>query len=863
MKLFERDLPLHALEEALEAVQAGEGRIALVSGEAGIGKTTLVEHFASRPAGSVPVFWGACDALFTPRPLGPFSDIAFQMRSGLLDKFQTNPDWFRAASAFLAELGERDSPLILVVEDIHWADEATFDMLKFLGRRLLHSRVLLILTFRDDELNRRHPVWRLTGDFPSRITLRIPLSALSEDTVARMAQHAHRRPGDLFAVTGGNPFFVREMLESETQGVPASIRDLVLARLSRLSLAARELAELASLSPGGTERWLFEQGFHAPDAALDECVENGVLRQNGELVAFRHELARQAVENSLLPGLARRLHTRILEALLKRGPAAASLARLVHHAVCAGDTAAILQYAPQAARQSSRLGAHREAAAHYQAALAQVPTQAEETRAELLEGLSFECYLTGEIQAALEARQQAAVIWKSLQRAEREGGSLRWLSRLAWFAGQKKQAEGYAQAAVEILEKQPPGLELAMAYSNQSQLSMLSEDIAQARRWGERAVELAKRLNATEILVHALTNVGTAEIQAGEETGWERVAGALRMARQEELHDHVARAYANLSSEAVQSRRYGQAIAWLEDGLAYMGERDLDSYRVYLLGWRARLFFETGRWQEAEREALEALRLNRGDSVIPIPAIIVLGHLKARRGDPDAGEWLEQARSLALPTGELQRIGPLAAARSEAAWWRGAVDQVEQEARTGYELALRGRNSWALGQLAYWVWRPEGKEVPLERLAEPYRWMIQGEWQAAAGAWARLNCPFERAQALSEGDTPAQIEAVAIFEQLGARPAAERLKARLRDQGVKGIPRGPLPATRQNPAGLTGREMEVLALLAEGLSNAGIAGRLSISKRTVDHHVSALLGKLAAATRSEALAAARRQGLLS
>jgi len=861
MELFEREIPLQALEEALEAVRKGEGRIALISGEAGIGKTTLVEHFTTRLTQPVLVYWGACDALSTPRPLGPFSDIAYQMKSGLLDMLRTSPDWFRVANAFLAELSERDSPVIVVVEDIHWADEATIDMLKFLGRRIQHNRILLILTFRDDELSSRHLLWRLTGDLPPRITIRIALTALSENAVTQMAQNAERTPEGLFAMTGGNPFFVREMLESETEGVPGSVRDLVLARISRLSVDALELAELVALSPGGIELWILEQGFPNPTEALDECVEQGVLRWNGELLTYRHELARQAMENSLSPGHARFLHSQILHALMKRGAETVSLARLVHHAVLGGNIEVILLWAPQAARQASRLGAHREAATHYQLVLSNVPSLTQEKRAELLEGLSFESYLTGEINTAIQARQEAVTIWKNLRRLKEEGDNLRWLSRLAWFAGQNKKAEEYAKGAVEILGKLPPGLELAMAYSNQSQLDMLSEDTRGARAWGEKAIDLATQLNATEVLVHALTNVGTAELMGGEEAGWDHLVQALEMAKGEELHDHVGRAYANLSSLAVQERRYDQAKDWLNQGLVYMGEHDLDSYRVYLMGWLARLYFETGHWKETEKEATDALRLHRGESVIPIPALIVLGHLKARQGDIEAKEWLDQARSLALPTAELQRIGPLAAACAEAAWWHGDIDQVYKEALPGYELALQRQNAWILGQLAYWLWRTGRTNLPKERLADPYRMMIQGEWREAADAWIRLKCPFEQALALSEGDTPAQIEALAIFEQLGAQPAARALREKMRLEGVKGLPRGPRAGTKANPEGLTSREMEVLALLVEGLSNAEIARRLSISLKTVDHHISTILAKLNVHSRLEAVAAARQKNI--
>jgi len=862
MELFERERPLHALEEALEAARAGEGRLALISGEAGIGKTTLARHFTARYAGRIPAFWGACDALFTPRPLGPFADIASQMQPDLLEMIQTSPDWYRAATSFLRELNRASTPVILVIEDIHWADEATMDMLKFLGRRVERSRVLLILTFRDDELTGRRLLTPLTGDLPAGITVRLVLSPLSQISVNRMAQRANRHTEGLFAATGGNPFFVTEILESEPGAVPASVRDLVLARVSWLSPPAREVAELAAVVPGGAEAWLIDQILENPAPAIDECVDRGVLRGDTETLSFRHDLARRAVEDSISPGRARQLHARILHLLLAdKGERTESLARIVHHAAHAGDFAVLLQYAPAAARQASRLGAHREAAAHYQIVLNQLSSLAPEVRAELLEGRSFECYLTGEIGIAFAARQQATAIWKSLQNIAKEGDNLRWLSRLAWFSGRRKEAEQFAQAAVETLEKLPAGPELAMAYGNKSQLHVLSEEIAPARYWGERAIELATRVGAPAILVHALTSVGTAEIYAGEERGWDRIGEALGVARQNELHDDVGRAYANLSSLAVESRRYGPAASWLEEGLAYTNEHELDSYRVYLLGWRARLHLETGRWQLAEADATQALAQYTGASVIPIPALIALGHLKARRGDADAAPWLERARILSEPTRELQRIGPLSAARAEYAWWRGEPQQVEGAVRLGYELALEHEDGWVRGQLAYWQWRAGKMDIPLERLAGPFRLMIGGEWGAAAEAWRRSGCPFELALALSDGDAAGRIEALGIFEQLGAHPAAEMLKSKLRQQRVRGIQRGPRPATRHNPAGMTNRELEVLALLAEGLSNAEIAARLSISQKTAAHHVSAQLGKLEAGTRSQAMAIARRQGL--
>jgi hypothetical protein len=307
---------------------------------------------------------------------------------------------------------------------------------------------------------------------------------------------------------------------------------------------------------------------------------------------------------------------------------------------------------------------------------------------------------------------------------------------------------------------------------------MLREDVDGARYWGERAIELATRLEAPQILVHALTNVGTAELQTGEEQGWARLAQALTLARQEELHDDAGRAYANLASMSVQHRRYLQGAEWLEEGLAYMDERELDSYRVYLLGWRARLLFETGEWQQAEADAMRALGEQAEGSVIPIPTLIALAHLKVRRGDADAGTWLEKARALCEPTGELQRIGPSAVARAEHAWWQEKPSQVEAAARTGYELALEFGDAWALGQLAYWLWRAGRTDLQMDLLAKPYRLMIEGDWQAATQEWGQLGCPFEKALALAQGDPPARIEALSIFEgsERGRRLSGSRQK---------------------------------------------------------------------------------------
>jgi DNA-binding CsgD family transcriptional regulator len=246
-----------------------------------------------------------------------------------------------------------------------------------------------------------------------------------------------------------------------------------------------------------------------------------------------------------------------------------------------------------------------------------------------------------------------------------------------------------------------------------------------------------------------------------------------------------------------------------------------------------------------------------------VDALVALGLLQARRGDPDADATLDEAAARALPTRELQWIGLVAAARAEHAWLHGALDRIATEAATGFALALRAGRAWFAGELACWLWRAGAlPEVPA-LAAEPYRLLLAGDWRAAAGAWHALGCPYEQAQALALGDEEACLQALGLLDGLGARQTAKRLRRQLRRRGTLGVPRGPNRATATNPAGLTDRQVEVLGLLAEGLTDAEIAARLSLSAKTVGHHVSALLAKLGVGSRRQAATAARRLGVVS
>jgi DNA-binding CsgD family transcriptional regulator len=306
--------------------------------------------------------------------------------------------------------------------------------------------------------------------------------------------------------------------------------------------------------------------------------------------------------------------------------------------------------------------------------------------------------------------------------------------------------------------------------------------------------------------------------------------------------------------------RYAEGLRYLDEGLTYCERHDLDSWRLYMLAWRARARFSLGDWDRASEDAQAVLRHPRTAPITRIPALTVLGHLRIRRGDTDASSPLEEARELAARTQELQRLGPIASAAADAAWLAGDREGIAREVRTAYELSRDVPSPWARGEFAVWLWRAGALTTPPADLAEPYALELSGNWRGAADAWQALGCRYEYATVLAwHGGERDQLEALATMEQLGATAAASALRRQLRAQGVRGVPRGSRMFTRRHPHGLTRREAQVLELLAEGLRNSTIATRLFLSTKTVDHHVSAILTKLGVSSRAEAVALFRDQ----
>jgi DNA-binding CsgD family transcriptional regulator/tetratricopeptide (TPR) repeat protein len=848
--LLERADELAALGDLLAGVEAGgPGRVVLIGGEAGVGKTALIRELCEL-AGRAKVVHGACEPLFAPRPLGPFLEIADELHGELAALVERGALPYEFAAELVEEL--RESPgTVVVLEDLHWADEATLDVFRLLARRAETVPALVVASYRDDGLDAAGPLRVVLGELAtSRAITRVKLAPLSQASVAELARPHGADPDELFAKTAGNPFFVVEALAARAEEIPETVRDAVLARAARLGPSGRALLEAVAVVPPQAELWLLEALAGDDIGELDECLTSGMLHALPGSVAFRHELARLAVEDSVLPGRTLELHRAALAALARPPAGTPDLARLAHHADAAGDADAVARYAPAAAVRASALGAHREAAAQYARALRLAPGLEGSERADLLHLRSIECYVTDDIDEAIEAGQEELELRRALGQRQEEGEALSWLSQIFWCPGRTAESRRAREEAVALLETLPPGRELATAWMDSWSAGRVT-----------RALDLAVELGDTDVGIRALSILGHGRFAEG---GRETIEQCLELAQENGFVELAGWIFSHAIAAAIVARQYEVAVALCDRAVDYCSERGLELYRYYALGYRARAELDQGRWDEAAETASVVLPIRRASILPHIFALVVLGLVRARRGDPGYRDLLEEAWALGEPTEELERMGPAAFARAEAAWLAGDVDGVVAVTEHPFRLALETGNSRAVSELGLWRRRAGLDEIRPEEAAEPYASQLAGDWASAAAFWDEAGCPYEAALARADSGDEAELRrALDELQRLGARPAATIVAGRLRERGVRGLPRGPRPATRENPAGLTPRQLEVLALLAEGMRDSEIAARLVLSERTVGHHVGAILRKLDARNRGQATVEAVRLGLVS
>jgi DNA-binding CsgD family transcriptional regulator len=860
--LVERERELAVLETAFEEARAGRGRVALVTAEAGGGKTALIDRFCADRAGPARVLRGACDSLFTPRPLGPIHDFD-NIGPRLAERLRDGAIPYQVAEALIDDL-HAHAPTLLVVEDIHWADEASLDVLRLVSRRIAATRALMVLSYRDEGLDARHPVRIMVGELASGLfALRLSLAPLSPAAVAQLAEPFGGDPDELYRVTGGNPFFVTEVLASGNGSIPSTVRDAVLARAARLCSTARAVLDAVAIAPLQIELWLLEALAGEDVVALEECLSSGMLVDAGSgAVAFRHELARLTIEEAIEPRRRLSLHRAALASLAAPPAGLPDAARLAHHADAAGDADAVLRFAPGAADRAAALGAHREAAAQYARALRYGDQLAPGERGDLLRKRAISCTLTDQYDDALAAATEAIDEYRKIGDRMREGDALRIRSDVGWCPGYIAQCRRDATDAVSLLEAVPPSRELGLAYANLGGVHKDAEE-NEGKAWSARAIEIGQDVGAPDVVIRAQTDIGATEVRAGASEGLARLEDTLASAREKGLVEQVGRIYLNLLGSASEVRDYGITRRHLAAGLQHCSDHGLELYRLYLLAFGARVALDTGRWDEAVDGAKAVLRVPRCSTTPRILTLVVLALVRARRGDPEVLTLLDEAWALAEPTGELPRIGPVAVARAEAAWLVGRPDEIVEATDAALDLAVTRQSRWRIGELLAWRRRAGVPDEVAVAPRGPFAAQIVGDWQQAAEEWTRIGCPYEAALALADAgeEQPLRL-ALAELQRLEARPAAAIASRRLRELGVKGVSRGPRASTRANAAALTARELDVLRLLADGLRNAAIAERLFLSLRTVEHHVSAILGKLGVRSRSEAVAEAGRLGLL-
>lgn len=863
--LIEREDHLKMLADLWHSVHDHGGHIALVYGEAGIGKSSLVERFLSDiKDGSLKAI-GLCDPLNTPIPMGAVLEISHK----LLTKQNLNPthqNEEQPAVLLYEQLSSATAPVVVVIEDAHWADQGTLDWLKFIGRRIRALPMLLIVTYRDDEVTPSHPLRSAIGQIPSHYIERIALQPLSAQGIQAWDIPDHTTAEKLLEITGGNPFFLTEILNdsqfASCDSVPASVVDAVNARLNRLDPALQHFIEMICCNPATIRTEMLNSLFG--DAYLEYLVESTRLQL---LVAtrghfrFRHELARLATYTRLSASERQSAHSRLLACLLQESSNKRSIDEIVHHALGAQDPQYILEFAPLAAREAARMGAHREAEKYLSAALEYIDHAEPEMAAIIHEEWAYEAGLSLQIdEAVIEARRMAITLWKTLGRMDKVGENLRALSRLHWYRGEAIKASRYAQDAVSVLENEAPSEGKAMAYAVRAQFHMLQDRMTEAIEWGTKSLDMARQVRAHEVIAHALNTIGTAQLFRGNLEGETCLRQSLEIALQYHLHEQAARVYTNLSECMIEARQLDKAEKLIKEGIAFDMEHELDSWTYYLIGRHAQLRLEQDQYAEALEIANGALAQDNQTLLMQLPARIARSRALLRTAHPDAMAAIKQVNEHALQVDEPQYTAVVRATQLEAAFLFNdqtlAAHYYEDVIKIGPSRLSMAK--WA--DILFWAYlsgvatfSDEGRPLP-----EALNLLLSGQYAAAAASFNTGDAGYQSAWCRwLEGTEQSITTANNYFIKTNAIQAKHYLHQQIKQRNLnitlESVRRGPNSYTRSHPYGLTRKEQIVLGRLIDGASNAAIANDLSRSVRTIENHVSSILTKLSAKNRAEVI----------
>jgi len=476
----------------------------------------------------------------------------------------------------------------------------------------------------------------------------------------------------------------------------------------------------------------------------------------------------------------------------------------------------------------------------------------------VLEELATAAYLVNHIDESFEPIDEAIGIHRRLEDAESMGRGLRLRSRFHWFAGNGRAAMSSALEAIAVLEPLGESAELAHAYSGMSQLAMLANDAEVAIEWGERALDLATRLGEQQIRGHALCNIGAAKMLLDPDD-MQTLLEAHEVADGAGDAYEATRAFANIAYTAMYSGRHDAGMEYAQRVVSYANEHEVHnllSYGTIMIAW---LQLRAGQWDEAERLIRAEVRNTTG--VLQVASGTVLAELAVRRGDDDAADLLADLDEQAARADELQRILPVVELSVEYALTRGERIPTERLTRLVGEYPLTtGVNGWRM-RIAAWA-AVAGIDTDFDIGDDgPFAAMARSDWSTAASRFGAIGWTYDRALMLSMLDGEDSLgEAIDIARGLGAEPLIKHITRRMRDLAIR-VPSGQREVTRSNPAGLTARQLEVLTLVAAGLTNTEIADRLIVSQRTAEHHVAAVLTKLGVTSRRAAAQRAAELGL--
>ncbi|HEX2141419.1 MAG TPA: AAA family ATPase, partial [Candidatus Limnocylindria bacterium] len=675
--LVERDAPLDELRTYLADARAGSGRFVLVRGETGIGKTALVEAFVDSVRDEIPVLAGICDGVSTPKPFGPLHDLGDRLGSELIALLDEHAGR-HAVSAWLIDRLSASGQAVLVIEDLHWADEATTELLTFLARRMDGMALLVVATIRDDD-PATPPVRRLLGQLAGMTAVRhLVLQPLSPDGVAGMAAGTQTDPDDLYRLTSGNPFFVSQVLAAGNHRVPVSIGDALRARLDRLSARARSALEAAAVIGSRSEPWLLAAVAGEDVLGADECVAAGLLGTPTDVITFRHELTRLAVLDELPVFRAIGLHRRTLDALQRSG--SGDDARLAHHAEGAGHGEEVLRHAVAAADTAMRVGANHEGVAQLRRAARFLDNADDPLRAQVLERLASALYSVNRLPEAFEVRQQALEVRVRLGDTLRIAENELALGKLTFWRGEGAAGRERINRAREMLEPLGDSAQLAMAYASVGGLEV-GRETTLARDWTQRALEMGRRLEDPEVIAASLNTLGSMAMMEGDMSGEELLLESLRVSKEHSQFERAHAALFNLVILFAQNREPARASEYLAELIDYVSGVQIE--RCNLDCTLARLQLDMGSWTEAERSAQLALEYARTPSDDQGLALTTLATLAIRRGAEGWRALLDRAEQIVAGFDDFEFLVPVIRARAEAAWLDGTLSSLQPRLREG------------------------------------------------------------------------------------------------------------------------------------------------------------------------------------